>query len=462
MMAEADPRIIPHHRQSASPTYQQVIARDAMPPLPIFCDVAPSVVDVGAVPRREYSDPAFAAEERAAMWPRIWYVAGRTDQIPEPGDFLVYEGPVASLIIMHGDDGQYRAFLNSCPHRGMKLCTHDGAVGRITCPFHSFAWTLEGEIAHIPSRWDFPELEGRDLSLPQIKLDSWGGFIFVNHDPDCVPLADYLGRIVSDFAEWKLEDRYTATLIRKTIHANWKTCIETFVEAFHLSGIHPQALPFGGDSSAQYDVWDDQPHMSRMLQPMGVTSDHYGRMLTEQEILAAAMATIMGPDAPVPVLAEGVTARAALAEMLRQDPATPPISDTELLDAMQYSIFPNLVLFRSTFYPYAYRFTPDRDDPNKAVYDFFLFAPTPADGSEPPETRLIELGDDDSYADSGAFPAWLGQIYDQDSEGLARIQAGLKHGGDGDVFYASYQEVRLRQLHHVLAHYLDKGPLKAG
>ena len=197
--------------------------------------------------------------------------------------------------------------------------------------------------------------------------------------------------------------------------------------------------------------------MSRMLQPLGIRSDHFGRTLTEQEVLGAAMRTIMGNDAVVPDLPEGVSARAYLAQMIRQNPATPTISDTELLDALQYSIFPSVVLFRSSFYPYTYRFTPDRNDPGKAVYDFYIFEQLPADGSEPPPTELIELGDNDSYADCGVFPSWLEQIYDQDSAGLARIQAGLDHGGTADLFFARYQEVRIRHLHQILERYLEMG-----
>ena len=458
-MADHPTLDVPHYRESKSPTYQEVIASDAMPPLPIFSEVASSEVWIGRVPRSEYIDPDFAARERIAMWSRVWYLVGRVEQVAEPGDFIVYDGPLASLIIIRGNDEQLRAFPNSCPHRGMKLCVGEGSIAKITCPFHSFSWQLDGSIAHIPSRWDFAELEGQDISLQQVKLDTWGGFVFVNHDPDCISLDRYLGRMLSDFEGWKHEDRYAAKLIRKTIHANWKTCMETFIESFHLQGIHPQALPFGGDSSAQYDVWDDQPHMSRMLQPMGISSDHFGRTLSEQEVLGAALLAIMGQDAVVPDLPEKMSARAFLSQMLREDPATPPISDTELLDALQYSIFPNIVLFRSAFYPYTYRFTPDRNDPNKTIYDFYMFQPLPADGSEPPPIELIELGDGDSYADSGAFPPWLGQIYDQDSEGLARIQEGLKHGGTADLFFAQYQEVRIRQLHQVLESYLQQGRL---
>jgi hypothetical protein len=238
------------------------------------------------------------------------------------------------------------------------------------------------------------------------------------------------------------------------MRANWKACIETFIEAFHLVGIHPQALPFGGDTSAQYDVWPDQPHVSRMLQPIGVTSDQHDKALPQEAILAAATRMYLSPEADAPVLPDGMTARAFLAAMLRADPATPAISDTELLDAIQYSIFPNVVLFRSRVYPYFYRFTPDCADPGRTTYELYVLEPLPEDGSVP-FVETIELADGDTFAESGAFPSWLGHIFDQDTEGLAMLQSGLRDGGHGDVRFARYQESRIRHLHEILHVYLD-------
>ena len=436
-----------------APTYQAVIAADAVAPRDIFTEIAPSRIDICSVPRAEYVDPAFAARERKAMWSRVWYLAGRVEELPEPGDFIVYDGPLTSVLLTRDETGALNAFNNSCPHRGMKLCSGEGTVGRITCPFHAFRWTLDGKLDHVPSRWDFPEIVGDELPLDRLRVAEWQGFIFVCHDSRTPPLEDYLGRIVTDFAEWDHGKRYAAKKLRKVMQANWKTCVETFIEAFHLVGIHPQALPFGGDTSAQYDVWPDQPHMSRMLQPLGVNSDQQEKPLAEQDILAAAMRVIMGPQADVPALPEGMTARRFLAGMLRADPATAAITDTELLDAMQYSIFPNIVLFRSQFYPYVYRFTPDRTDPNRATYEFYVFEPLPDDGEIPP-VETIELGENESFSQSGAFPPWLGQIFDQDTEGLAMLQAGLRDGGDGEVIFARYQESRIRHLHQTLHAYL--------
>jgi nitrite reductase/ring-hydroxylating ferredoxin subunit len=453
-MAGTEEAIAARGTGARAPTYREIITADEVAPLDIFRDIAPTRVDGHRVSRSEYVDPDFAARERAAMWSRVWYLAGRVEEVPEPGDFLVYEGPLTSVLITRDEAGRLNAFNNSCPHRGMKLCSGEGAVTRITCPFHAFRWTLDGTLDHIPSRWDFPELSGEDLPLDRLRVSEWQGFIFVCHDPEAPPLETYLGRLVTDFAAWDHGRRYAAKKLRKVMRANWKTCVETFIEAYHLVGIHPQALPFGGDTSTQYDVWPDQPHMSRMLQPMGVASDQQEKPLAEQDILAAAMRVIMGPQADVPTLPEGMSARRFLATMLRADPAAPAITDTELLDAMQYNIFPNIVLFRSMFYPYVYRFTPDRTDPNRTVYDFYVFEPLPEDGVAPP-VETIELGDDDTFAGSGAFPPWLGQIYDQDTEGLALLQAGLRDGGEGDIRFARYQESRIRHLHAVLNQYLE-------
>lgn len=448
-MADADPR----GAGAIAPSYQSTIAGDTVPPLPIFTEVAPTSVATHRVARSEYVDPAFAAREREALWPRVWYLAGRVEEVPESGDFIVYEGPISSILIIRDDEGHIHAFNNSCPHRGMKLCSGEGTLARITCPFHAFRWTLDGTLDHIPSRWDFPEIAGDDLPLGALRVDVWQGFIFVCHDAAAPPLKTYLGRMATEFADWDHGKRYAAKKLSKVMHANWKTCVETFIEAYHLVGIHPQALPFGGDSSAQYDVWPDQPHMSRFLQPLGVVSEQLGKALSEQEILAAAMQVIMGPAAAVPTLPEGVTARAFLAQMLRTDPALPAMSDTELLDAMQYSVFPNVVMFRSHFYPYAYRFTPDRDDPNRATYDFYIFEPIPESGEMAP-VETLRLDDATNFSESGAFPPWLGQIYDQDTEGLAALQSGLRNGGNGDIRFARYQESRIRHLHETLHAYL--------
>lgn len=458
------PKIAPVYRASPAPAYQDVIRDDPHPAPALFTAYSERAIDVPGVPRARYTSPEFAKAELERMWPRVWQVACREEQIPEPGDLVVYESPGASLIIVRGGDDEIRAFYNSCLHRGMRLCAQDTSVRQLTCPFHGFSWNLDGGLAHVPARWDFPQIEEATFRLPQARVGRWGGFVFINRDPDAPPLHEYLANLPEHFADWPRESVYLARMIHKTMDANWKTCIEGFVESFHLAGIHSQALPFGGDASTQYDVWPGNETISRFLEPVGVQSDQYPRRLSEQEILDASLRTIFG-DGPLPELPPGMRARSFIANATRAAMSAADgrdysgLSDTEAADAMQYSVFPNFVLFRSLTYPYAYRFTPVRDDPHRAVFDFMIFRPKPQDGSPPPETEHVHLGPDDSFADCGALPPWLGQIYDQDSVGLAMCQAGLRDGGGADVIFSAYQEVRIRHLHETLTRYLAMPPL---
>ena len=72
----------------------------------------------------------------------------------------------------------------------------------------------------------------------------------------------------------------------------------------------------------------------------------------------------------------------------------------------------------------------------------------------------IELGPDDTYAESGAFPPWLGQIYDQDTSGLGMLQEGLRSGAPQDLILSRYQEIRIRHMHQTLNRYLSEKPVK--
>lgn len=466
-MAEADPFPAPSYRQSTAPLYQQVIAGDPKPAHPVLREYSETDIECGSIPRLRYISPEFAKLEQDRMWTRVWQLACREEQIPEVGDCVVYESPGASFIVTRVAEDEIRAFYNSCLHRGMKLCTHDTSVEQFACPYHGFRWNIDGSLAHVPARWDFPDMDDQKMSLPQARVGRWQGFVFINRDPEGPSLEQYLGRLPSDFADWRYDDMYLATTIRKRIEANYKTCIEAFVEAFHVAHIHSQALAFGGDSSAQYDVWPNEPHVSRFCEPTGVAGDQYTRPINDQQILEAAVRVVFGADAEVPRLPEGMKARHFLAEAMRTATGEQNgrdyshLSDAEAADAVQYSIFPNIVLFRSLGYPFTYRFLPVRGDPNATIFDFMVFVPKPTDGSPIPEARLVELGEKDTFSGCGVLPPWLGQIYDQDVDGLRQCQEGIRDGGDADIIYSRYQEVRIRHLHQTLGRYVSDDPKAA-
>jgi len=458
-------KFAPDYRESPAPLFQQVIADDPVQAPAVLREYSEHDVPVAQVSRERYRSPAFAALEMERMWPRVWQFACREEQIPEVGDCVVYESPGASFIIVRSDEDEIRAYYNSCLHRGMKLCTENTSVNKLSCPFHGFTWNLDGTLAHVPSRWDFPGMKDDKMTLPEARVERWQGFVFINRDPAAPPLRDYLGHMPAHFADWSYEDKYLATVMRKTMDANWKTCIEAFVEAYHIAGIHAQALPFGGDASTQYDVWPDDPHVSRFMEPTGVMSDQFPRALSEQEILNSALSVVFA-GAETPELPEGVKARHFMAAGMRQAMSEAhgvdysAVSDAEAADAVQYSLFPNIILFRSLGYPYLYRFLPVAGDPNKATFEFMIFKPKPKDGFVP-EVEVVELGENDSFAGAGVLPPWHGEIYDQDVAGLRMCQQGMRDGGDAPIMYSAYQEVRIRHMHQTLSRYVSDDPLEA-
>jgi nitrite reductase/ring-hydroxylating ferredoxin subunit len=450
----------PEYRRSYQPMYQEIIAADTRPTPAIFREYSEVDIDMPRVPRARYVDKKFFDLEIERLWPRVWQLACREEQIPEIGDCLTYESPGASLLLVRGQENEIKAFYNTCRHRGMKLCAADTSVRELRCPYHGFTWNLDGTLAKVPSRWDFPQIRDNDFRLAEVRVERWGGFVFINRDANAPSLQSYLGNLPRHFADWPREDVYLATNVRKTIRANWKACIEGFVESFHIIELHSQAKEFAGDSSTQYDVWPGDENISRFLEPVGFQSDECPTKLSEHEIYSAMMRTVMG-EAAVPSLPHGASARSVMAEMSRSGISKldgrdySQLSDTEALDPAQYSIFPNIVIFRSLGYPFLYRFLPVRDDPHSTVFEFMFFRPKPKDNSPIPEVKRVDLGEHDSYADCGALPPWQGLIYDQDSTGLAMLQDGLRAGAPDDLNLSRYQEVRIRHMQQTLMRYLS-------
>ncbi|MDA0338493.1 MAG: aromatic ring-hydroxylating dioxygenase subunit alpha, partial [Proteobacteria bacterium] len=189
------------------------------------------------IPYERYTSQEFFNLEIEKMWSKTWQWACRDEHIPEVGDNYVYDvGPYSILVVRHGEGpGDVKAYHNSCLHRGTQLkpSHSQGNSPKLRCPFHGWEWNLDGSINEIPCRWDFPKLTDEDVQLPEVNIGHWGGFFFINMDPDCMPLEEYLGVLPKHFANWPLENRYIRAHVQKTLPSNWKASQEAFVEAYH-------------------------------------------------------------------------------------------------------------------------------------------------------------------------------------------------------------------------------------
>ena len=193
------------------------------------------------VPKGRYLDREFLDLEVERLFPATWLNACRVDEVEQVGQFVDFEIGGESIIIVRTDEG-LRAFFNACRHRGTRLVRGQGRVGEFRCPFHSWRWNLDGSLRYQADAANFDLRPPEDLCLPECRLETWGGWVFVNIDGQAEPLEEYLAPIPERLDGFKLEDMRIAWYKTVVLPANWKTALDAFIESWHVPGTHPQLL----------------------------------------------------------------------------------------------------------------------------------------------------------------------------------------------------------------------------
>jgi phenylpropionate dioxygenase-like ring-hydroxylating dioxygenase large terminal subunit len=456
----------PGDARCPGPSAQDIIARDGQEVPAALTETSYRFLGDEDLPVERYTSRTFHDLEMERMWSRVWQYACREEEIPEAGDNLVYEIGDHSLIVVRTGDGDIRAYHNACLHRGTQLRPggeSEGLVGNASqfrCPFHGWTWNLDGSLKEIPCRWDFPHVADEDFHLPEARVGVWGGFVFVNMDPDCMPLQDYLDVLPEQMRPWPLEDRYIVANVRRVVRCNWKVAQEAFMESYHLMATHPQAVGYIGDANSQYDIWGDR--VSRQLNPQAVPSPHLGDGVTEQMVVDAMLEDMghAGEAKSIPV-PEGATARQVIAAGVHEAMAAATGADisqlsiSETLDTIEYFLFPNFHPWANITVPIVYRFRPNGNDPDSSIMDVLLLRPCPKGQPRPEPAPLNVLREDQPFSDAPELGA-LGVVFDQDTSNMERVQRGLKATRKKGVTLGNYQEARVRQIHQTIDKYISE------
>jgi phenylpropionate dioxygenase-like ring-hydroxylating dioxygenase large terminal subunit len=418
----------------------------------------------GPVPFSRYTDPALVALEVEHIWDKCWTVACREEDIPKVGDRTRYDLVDRSYMLVRTGTDTIKAFYNSCRHRGRALCDGRSNDDKIQCLFHGWTWTLEGELSWVPGRQDFPQVETDQYGLIEVRVETWGGNVFINPDPDAQPLASSLGVLTDHFLESPQEERFTAVLMHKKIRANWKLAQEAFMEAYHMVETHWDALPFSGDANTLYDCWSAQDNeycSSRVLTPLAVPSPFLESEVSVEEA-AQAFLKNLGYDGEMPAGDDLGKLRNFAADVRRKDLAAmvgrsfEGEANTTMIDAVKYFQFPNFHPWWGEGVPLWYRFLPVGHDPNECLMEVRLLAPMPASGERPPVPEPIVVDYEQHCSDIPAL-AFLGHIFDQDMGNIPHVQTGIKAApvGLGACTLAREQESSITHFHEVYADRLD-------
>ena len=446
-----------------APSTQDIIARDKVGAPDWVRSESYQFLGNEDISTDRYTDPAFAKKELNTLWKKTWQFACREEHIPSVGDYYVYDLEHYSFIVTRVAKDEIRAYYNACLHRGTKLRASgtEGCANEFRCPFHGWSWNIDGTNKNVVCDWDFPHVDRNDLCLPQARVETLGGFVFVNMDENAPSLPDYIGpEAMAHITKWKLEDRYIVAHVAKVIPANWKLTIEAFMEAYHVLETHPQVAPSNGDANSQYDIFGE--HVDRFISTLGVVSPHLKGRISEQDVLdqftVGDSSLLQGADRK---LKEGETARQRMADMMRSmfEKATNTdlsnVSDSELLDCFSYTVFPNTFLFPGISLPMVYRFRPVKGDHRKCLYEVFFLRPVPKDGKRPEPACEVRLEEHQSFTEAEGMDPGFGAILDQDTENLLLEQEGLEASAKKGITLGNYQEIRIRHFENTVDKYVN-------
>jgi len=223
------------------------------------------------VPKADYSCPQFAAAEKDRLWPKVWQIACREEEVPEIGSQIVYDIGDESILVVRSAQDRIQAFYNACPHRGRLLSNGAPRKSReLVCPFHGWRFKLDGRCSHIPYAADWGENPDLTVAnLVAVRCERWAGFVFINLDDDAEPLGTFLAPVIERLGGYEFEKQRFKWAASVAINCNWKLAIEAFDEAYHVQTTHPQLLSCFDDrtSTRQYGP---HGHIARYENAMGL------------------------------------------------------------------------------------------------------------------------------------------------------------------------------------------------
>jgi len=431
-------------------------------------------VTIGA---EAYISEEYARQERDKLWRKVWQQVGRVEEIPEVGDYLTYEILDDSIVVVRTAPDKLAAYHNVCPHRGRRLIdTPKGARNacgkkkQFVCNFHGFRYNLDGECVHVFEKEDWKgALTAQRTHLGVVKVDTWGGWVWINMDPNCESLRDYLqpaASILDPFELQKMRYRWRRWVV---FDCNWKVAMEAFDETYHVPATHPEFTKFGDfrgwarvqgkHNNIGYDApkdLDENQAKLRLGKGDPRTSTAEMQVYTWEHVKTNTTQTLV--DAAVRLvdeLPEGTPPDKVLKHWLdsaRRDDAARgviwPTIDPQHVGASgtAWQIFPNFQIGHALNNALCYSARPFGYDPNKCIFEAVTYELYPK-GQEP-KTQWLYTPVDDG--------AWL-SVLPQDFSNMAAVQQGMKSAGFRGTLPNPYRERSVANLHRNLAKYMGTG-----
>ena len=436
-------------------------------PLQFLPDIAEKPVKI---PVDAYISSTYVQEERDRLWRRTWQVACRAEEIPKIGDYATYDILDDSVTIVRSSANEIKAYHNVCQHRGRRLTEGCGHAKRLSCKFHGWKWRLDGSLAEAIRGDAYGDLlAAGEFNLKSVDVETWGGFVFINMDPKCEPLAQFLGEAKTMLDPFDLEGmRYRWRQWIK-FPCNWKVAMEAFNEGYHLQGTHPQ-LARGSLSP----TWTRPAGLHACFGSLdggnfgGATSGVGGSAdlrIALAETLNQIWAEINAITTPTMIdvanrlveeLPEGTSNEDVLMHFLTRSIEEdaklgvqwPEVDPAHFASAgIGWHVFPNTAIVHGPTFALCYRARPDGYDPDRCIFEAYALQRFPTGEEYRPENLHKPEMDEESWR----------KVLCQDFGNMGEVQSGMKSLGFAGPRPHPAEERTIINFHRSLAKFMDRG-----
>jgi len=429
-----------------------------------------------AIPVAAYISPEYARRERDHLWRKAWLQAGRVEDMPAEGDFITFDIADDSILIVRETADTLRAFHNVCVHRGRRLVDTPagqrnarGHRRQFVCGFHGWTYGRDGNCQFVPHREDWQgSLTPERTALSAVKCETWGGWVWINMDPDGVSLQEWLGVIPEMLDPFRLETMRVRWRKWVVFDCNWKVALEAFNETYHVATTHPEFNQFG-----QFRGWARNHGLHTNIgyeAPKGQEEDQAKLRLgagDDPRRSTAEMQMFTWANANTNTTMTLVDAARRLVDELPEDTPAPEVSRHWLNSARAddarrgvhwpvvdpqhtarsgtaWQIFPNFQIGHAVNNMLCYMARPYGDDPDKCIFEAAVYELYPE--GEAPETEW-------TYTEPQDWPP----VLQQDFANMAAVQQGMKSAGFPATRPNPYMERATVSLHWNLSKFMGSG-----
>ncbi|HEX4684696.1 MAG TPA: SRPBCC family protein [Gemmatimonadaceae bacterium] len=359
-----------------------------------FFPFDPDIARASTIPARLYIDPVYLELERERVFAHTWQLAGRLEQVAEPGQFFTTGIGNDSIVVLRDGD-RLRGFYNVCLHRAGPVAHGCGKRQTLQCKYHGWTYSLQGELLRAPEMEGVERFTPAEMRLRPVAVDTWGPLIFVNLDGKAPPLADMLEDIPQRVAPFGCESMRYVMRKEYELACNWKVYVDNYLEGYHIPVVHPSL-----HKEIDYDSYRTEPRRYSSIQH-------------------APLRPVAGSGAP---------------DERKYDP-----SKTDVAEAVYGWIFPNIMLNVYMGQMQTNVVLPIAHDRTVVVFEWYATNPPADPATDPRWARLVAFSD---------------EIQDEDVEICETVQRNLRSRVYDRGRYSARRENGVHHFHSLLHEFL--------